>query len=257
MVNIARQQGHGWTAAILGSVALHASIYGALSTIEGPAPVALAREPVMAYIVPPWVLEPEPPPAPVEPVVPEAPVERPSPEPEPEPSPPSEPEPESQPETPEAPPPDVQRRSDTAEGPPAETATEESEARPALTRFEWYAEIPEAIARLREAEEQAPQYHEFGNLDAITANAKTATDWALEPPADDDGDTAAPLEAASWGEDRVWLNDNCYASRPAPGSVLAEVHRFTNPTMNCVRDSPAEPRNDLFIEARPDYLDED
>ncbi|NIW24758.1 MAG: hypothetical protein GWN29_09445 [Gammaproteobacteria bacterium] len=45
-------------------------------------------------------------------------------------------------------------------------------------------------------------------------------------------------------------------ARPTPGSVLAEVHRFNNPTMNCVRGSPDEPQNDLFIDARPAYLED-
>ena len=73
---------------------------------------------------------------------------------------------------------------------------------------------------------------EFGNLDALTAGARTATSWALDPP-DGVEDDALPLEAATWGEERVWLNDNCYASRPTPGSVLAEVHRFQEWPRRC------------------------
>ncbi len=248
-MNIAAK--HGWpgTAAILISVGLHGTVYALLSTIEGPTPVVLPSEPVMAYIVPPPRFIPEPPPAPVEPELPIEPIE--APPPEPEPPPPVEPEP--QPET------RAEPTSETQTGPESaleseETSTDESEGRPQLTRFEWYAEIPEAIARMREAQEQAPQYREFLDLDALTAGAKTATDWALDREAEDVD--AVRGETAAWGEERVWLNDNCYAYRPAPGSVLAEVHRFNNPMMNCEGSRSAQPRDDLFIEAMPEYLED-
>ena len=239
---------------------LHASIYGVLSIIEGPAPSVLPSEPVMAYIVPVPQFIPERPP-PAEPVAPEEPIQTPPPEPEHSPAaePPVEPllEPDPPLETRAEPSTEAEPRPEsTAE--PTETATDGPKARPSRTRFEWYSDIPDAIARLRETEEQKPQYREFGNLDALTAGAKTATAWALDPPEGvDDEHEALPLETATWGEERVWLNDNCYVSRPAPGSVLAEVHRFTNPMMNCVGGSPARPQNDLFIEAKPDYLEHD
>ncbi len=249
-MSIAPQHGHGWTAAILGSIALHGSIYGVLSAIERPAAPLPESEPIMAYIVPASALIPEPPPPVIEPEGPKEPIQ--APPPEPEPPPPAEPEP--QPETRAERPPDTETTPERADG-PTETPSEASETRPTPTRFEWYSAIPDAIARLREAEEQRPQYREFGNLDALTAGARTATSWALDPPDGVEGE-ALPLEAATWGEDRVWLNDNCYVSRPTPGSVLAEVHRFSNPTMNCQRRSPTEPRDDLFIEARPEYLED-
>jgi hypothetical protein len=243
---------HGWpgTAAILISVGLHGSVYALLRSIEGPAPVDLTSEPLMAYIVPASLLYPEPLPAPAEPVAPEETIEAPLPEAERPPA----PEPEQPAETRTEPPPVIEPRPESTGG-PTETATEGSEARPSVTRFEWYAAIPEAIARIRAAEEDAPLYREFGNLDALTAGARTATDWALDPSAE--GIDALPFETTSWGDERTWINENCYVSRPAPGTVLAEVHRFNNPMINCERSSRTEPQDDLFIEARPAYLEDD
>lgn len=248
-MNIAAK--HGWpgTAAILISVGMHGSVYALLSTIEGPAPVVLPSEPIMAYIVPPPRFIPVPPPAPVEPELPIELIEAPPPEPEPPPP----VEPEQEPETRAEPTSEPQPRPQIAVE-STETSTDESEDRPRLTRFEWYAEIPEAIARMREAQEQAPQYREFLDLDALTAGARTATDWALGREAE--GLDALPFETTAWGEERAWLNDNCYAYRPAPGTVLAEVHRFNNPMMNCEGSSSAQTRDDLFIEAMPDYLED-
>ena len=203
----------------------------------------------MAYFVPASVLDPKPPPAPVEPELFEEPIRAPPPQPERPPP----PEPEQQSETQAEPPPDTETRPENA-GESTETSTEQSEARPSVTRYEWYAAIPEAIARMRAAEEQAPRYREFGNLDALTAGARPALSYALDPPADDVD--ALHYETTPWGEERAWINDNCYMSRPAPGTVLAEVHRFNNPMINCDGSSRAEPQNDLFIEAKPAYLED-
>ena len=247
-MNIAAK--HGWpsTAAILISVGLHGSVYAVLSTIESPAPAELPSEPILAYIVPPSALIPEPPAAPVEPVVPEEPVEAPLTQPDP--PPPAEAE---QPVDTRAEP-----GADPAAGPdradePTEAGPAETPGRPTHTRFEWYSAIPDAIARLREAEDHAPQYREFGDLDALTAGARTATSWALEPPADDID--ALPFESTAWGDERTWISENCYVSRPAPGTVLAEVQRFNNPMMNCERRSRPAQRDDLFNDARPPYLE--
>ncbi len=260
MVNIAAK--HGWpgTAAILISVGLHGSVYAVLSTIDGPAPVLLPNEPVMAYIVPPPRFLPEPPLSPVEPLMPEKPIQAPPPEPEPLPA--DEPQPE--PLAPDAPDEPLEARAATlpeteasrpeTAGEQAETATEAADVRPRLTRYEWYAAIPEAIARMRAAEDQAPQYREFGNLDALTAGAGTGNAYAPDAP-DAPADGVDVMPFASWGEERVQLNENCYASRPAPGTVLADVYRFTNPMINCAGSSSAEPQNDLFLEAMPPYLE--
>ena len=252
-MNIAAK--HGWpgTAAILISVGLHGSVYAVLSTIDGPAPVLLPSEPVMAYIVPVPRFIPEPPAAPIEPVTPEEPIQAPPPEPEAPPA--DEPEPEPlRPAQADEPLLETEAGPETADE-PAESATVETQVRPRVTRFQWYAAIPEAIARMRAAEAQAPQYREFGNLDALTAGAGSSSAYAPDTP-DAPADGFDVLPFASWGEERVQLNENCYASRPAPGTVLAEVYRLTNPMINCEGSSRAEPRNDLFIEAMPPYLEE-
>lgn len=252
-MNIAAE--HGWlrAAAILISIGLHGSVYALLSAIERPAPAAHENAPIMAYIAPLPRFEPEPPPARVEPKELEQPIRTPPPEPERPPPAEPEPEPDPRPEPQPEATPEFEVGPDNATE-PTERATQESEARPSLTRFEWYAEIPDAIARLRAAEEQKPRYREFGNLDALTAGSGTGSPYAPDAP-DAPVDGVDVLPFAQWGEERVQINENCYVSRPAPGTVLAEVHRFTNPMMNCVGSAASEPQDDLFIEAKPPYLE--
>lgn len=246
-MSTAAKHGQPWTAAIIGSVGLHASLYALLSLIERPTPSVRQGEPLMAYIVPAPRLMPEPPPS-----QPEA-LEEAIRAPPPQPVRPASVEPEQQLETGPEPPPDTQGEPALV-GEPPETETAESGALPSLTRYEWYSAIPEAIARMRAAEEQAPRYRTFGDLDALIDEARRAATYATDMPAE--GLDALLFETTSWGEERAWINEHCYATRYAPGSVLAQVHQFSNVMINCEGSSAAEPQNDLFIEAKPAYLED-
>ena len=247
-MTIAAKHGHTWATAILGSVGLHASVYALLSLIEQPAPPVRQANPLMAYVVPLPRPAPEPPPA-VEPEALEAPIRAVPPKPARAES----TEPEQQPDTQAELQPEAEDEPEIV-GEPKETRTAEAQEQPSITRYEWYAAIPEAIARIRATEAQAPRYRTFGELGRSVdteegrpaASARLSTAERLN---------ALRSETTSWGEQQAYINERCYQSSYAPGSVLAEVHRFSNVTINCEGGSAEPPRSGLFLDAKPAYLE--
>jgi len=245
VVTTAAKHGHTWATAILGSFGLHGLVYALLTTIEQPAPPARQTSLLMAYVLP--IPRPAPEAAPPTAVEIE-PADEPIREQSPAPVRPAPTESERQPDTQPEPQPEADSRNEANE-----TETAEPNGQPSITRYEWYAAIPDAIARMRAAEAQAPHYRTFGAFVAPENEARRPGATARLTVGE--RLNALRAETTSWGEERAYINEHCYQSSYAPGSVLAEVHRFSNATINCEGGSAQEPRSDLFLDAKPAYLE--
>jgi hypothetical protein len=248
MPSIGTTTSSSWAAAIGGSVGLHALLWWAVSSAERPAEPVPHTLPLAVYLLPmpPEAAEMPPLSEPAEPVDELEPELEPEPADEPDSEPPAEmpPEPAEGPESPAGQ--DVEERvADGSEDPPRR-------ARPAPQRrnIDWNRSISQAIARVREQERQ--EHRAFGRtMPGPGASPASGRPEERSRP----WESQRPGDAISTGTQQVQVNDNCYYEVYAPGSLLEEAHRFSNSSLSCRPSGPAEPRSDLFIDARPDYLD--
>ncbi len=238
-----------WAAAVAGSVGLHALLWWAVSSAERPAEPSPRALTLAVYLLPmpPEPVETAPLPEPSEPVDDlETELEEPAPA----------DAPDNETRT-DAPPEPTERPGSAAGQDPDERVAEGTEepprrARPAPQRrnIDWNRSISQAIALVREQERQ--EHRSFGR----TMPEPGASPSIGRP--DDRSrpwETQRPGDTISTGTQQVQVNDNCYYEVYAPGSLLEEAHRFSNSSLTCLPNAPAEPRYDLFIDARPDYLD--
>jgi len=226
-----------WATALAGSVGLHGLLWWAVSSAELASQPQPRTLPLAVYLLP---LPAEIPEKLDEPLLPE---DMPD-----DPSRPEVPEPEARTE-PQASP-AVATSSDDHRAMPSDNESREPRAAPARRDIDWNVSIGRAIARVRERERES--YRTFGY---------TVPESDIQPPIGRQPDRSKPWESQrpgetiSTGADQLQVNDNCYYEVYAPGSLLAEAHRFTNSSLSCKPSAPARPRNDLFLDARPDYLD--
>jgi len=228
-----------WATALAGSVGLHGLLWWAVSSAElssAPRPRTL---PLAVYLLP---LPAEVPEATYTPLPPEEVLDVPlRPEvPEPEPEAPAEPQA----------PPAIADRSDDDRATPAENESRPPRAAPERRDIDWNVSIGRAIARVRARDRES--YRTFGYT---VPEADIQAPIGRQPDRSKPWESQGPGDTISTGMDQVQVNDNCYYEVYAPGSLLAEAHRFTNSSLSCKPSAPARPRNDLFLDARPDYLD--
>lgn len=251
MPRIGTTKSPSWTAAVAGSIGLHALLWWAVSSAERPAESTPPTLPLAVYLLP---MPPEPvdtPPVTMpEDLVDELKIEpEPQPEPEPADEPDSEPPAETtpEPERPESP--DEQSPAERiADGP--EDSPRPARAAPQRRDIDWNLSISRAIARVREQERQ--EHRSFGRAMPAPGASPSGRrrDDRSRP-----WESQRPGETIATGTQQVQVNDNCYYEVYAPGSLLEEAHRFSNSSLSCRPNGPAEPRYDLFLDARPDYLD--
>jgi hypothetical protein len=212
-----------WAAAATGSLGLHAAAAWLLGAIDLGAPTPVRITPRLDVFL-----------VPREPLIEDAPLE---------PGPETDRESESEANLAPAVANDAatdERDSEPDAAPPAPAA----ESTSPRARIDWNAEIARAVERVRSA---TPTYRSFGHPEMPDdASSRSARGTSPVAPGE--------VETTPWGEQRTMLNDSCYQSRYEPGSVLAEQRRFMNPFVICTRSAPAEPRDDLFEDIKPDYL---
>lgn len=226
-----------WGLAVTGSLSVHAFAFWMLGDMNTGTALARVPSPTLdVYLLPPPVTEPL-----IEPE-PEIEIE---PEPAAEPESPSPPVPRAVPDRPQPPTatrpsvPETVDSSDRGASQPVEISR---------GRVDWSAEMSKVIVRMRE---EAPRYRSFGYPEmSDEARARAAR-------SDREAESEAPgdVEIFPSGEQRLSLGENCYQTAYDPGTVLGEAHRFSNSFVACAPGGgPAEPRNDLFLEAKPAYL---
>jgi hypothetical protein len=135
---------------------------------------------------------------------------------------------------------------------PTDRATTVRPARhaPRYRDIDWNRSIDQAISRIRE--QARTGYRTFGRTLPNPDNVQPAGGRDVRGEPSTSRQPGDPIQA---GTQQVPVNDNCHYEVYAPGSLLEEAHRFTNSSLSCQPNGPAEPRNDLFLDARPDYLD--
>ncbi len=229
-----------WATALAGSVGLHGLLWWAVSSAELSSESLPRTLPLAVYLLP---LPAEIPAELNEPLPPEdmlddllAPEE-------------PEPEPDAHAEPPAAPAVVDPSDDDRATAPANESRP--PRAVPTRRDIDWNASISHAIARVREREREE-SYRTFG---FTVPESDIQGPIGSQPDRSKPWESQRPGETISTGVDRLQVNDHCYYEVYAPGSLLAEAHRFTNSALSCKPSAPAGPRNDLFRDARPDYLD--
>jgi len=123
---------------------------------------------------------------------------------------------------------------------------------PTQRRIDWFEEARRAAARMRAQQARSNGYVTFGYPVAVGTEPGLRSRSGQEPVAPN-----GPLERDSFGEVNIPLGDGCYLIAGG-GSILVEDafilsdYKFAG-RRSCSR--PSEPRNELFIEQKPDYLD--
>jgi hypothetical protein len=225
-------------AAIAGSAGLHALAVLVVMQTDWSRLPDLPMRPLQAFVLrEPW--------PPLEPAF-ESAVE-----PAPQPAPPSDADEDEQAVAPEAPP-ETESGPQVAELPADDEVSGIEDEAPDI---DWEARIPEAVVYLRREAERERRYRGFGypaypQTLPESSSSVPSVPTGRPPPSRD-----VPLATTPQAEGGLSFAGSCYTADHHPASTLGNMYRLTSAGVYCRgRTRPAEVRDDLFEDIKPDYL---
>jgi hypothetical protein len=228
-------------AAVAGSAGLHALVVLVVMQTEWSRPPDLPMRPLEAFVLrEPW--------PPIEPAF------EPAVEPALAPAPPSDAG-EAEPAVAAATPPETESGPEGAELPADDDEVSAAEDEAPAPDVDWGARIPEAVVYLRQETERERRYRGFGYPAYPQTLPESSSSVPSVPTGRPPPSREVPLATTPQAEGGLSFAGSCYTADHHPASTLGNMYRLTSAGVYCRgRTRPAEVRDDLFEDIKPDYL---